>query len=42
MSTTYLLAPHGLLSLLSYKIQDHQPGGGTAYDGLDPPTPIIN
>jgi len=25
------LAPHGLLSLLSYKIQDHQPRTGPSY-----------
>ena len=30
------LAPHGLLSLLSYRTQEHQPrGDGTTKDGLD-------
>ena len=31
------LAPHGLLSLLSYRTQDHQLRGGTMPRGLDPP-----
>ena len=31
----YWLAPHGLLSLLSYRTQEHQPrGDGTTKDGL--------
>jgi hypothetical protein len=30
---TYWLVPHGLLSLLSYRTQDHQPRGGTTHDG---------
>jgi len=34
----YWPAPHGLLSLLSYRIQDHQPRDGTTYNGLGPPT----
>ena len=38
----YWLAPHGLLSLLSYITQDHLPRDGTAHSGLSPPTPIIN
>ena len=28
----------GLLSLLSYSTQDHQPRGGTIHDELDPST----
>lgn len=35
----YQLAPHGLLSLLSYMVQDHQPRGSTSYRELGPPTP---
>jgi hypothetical protein len=30
------LAPHGLLSLLSYRTQDYQPRGGTTHNGLCP------
>jgi hypothetical protein len=30
------LAPHGLLSLLSYRTQDHQLRGGTTHNGLGP------
>ena len=33
----YWFAPHGLLSLLSYRTQDHQPRDGTTYNGLGPP-----
>ena len=33
----YLLAPHGLLSLLSYRTQDHQPRDGPTHNGLGPP-----
>ena len=32
---TYCLAPRGLLSLLSYRTQDHQPRGGTTHIGLN-------
>ena len=32
----YWLAPHGLLSLLSYRTQDHQPKDGTTHNGLGP------
>lgn len=32
---------HGLLSLLSKATQDHLPRGGSAHNGLGPPTPII-
>jgi len=35
---TYWLAPPGLLSLLSYRTQDHQPRNGTTHNGLGPPT----
>lgn len=37
-----LLAPHSLLSLLSYIPQDRLLRGGTACRGLDPHTSIIN
>jgi hypothetical protein len=30
----YWLAPHGLLSLLSYRTQDHQPRNTTTHNGL--------
>ena len=36
----YLLAPHGLLSLLSYRTQDHQ-ASDTTHNGLDPPPSSI-
>ena len=32
----YWLPPHGLLSLLSYRTQDHQPGDGPTHNGLGP------
>lgn len=38
----YWLVPHSLLSLLSYKTQDHRPRGGPAHSELAPPTSIIN
>ena len=38
----YCLAPHDLLSLFSYRIQDHQPRGDTIYHGLDPSRLITN
>ena len=34
---TYWLGHHGLLNLLSYKTQDHQPRNGTTHKGLGPP-----
>ena len=34
----YWLAPHGLLSLLSYRTQDHQPRDGPTHNGQNPPT----
>ena len=37
----YWLASHGLLSLLSYRTQDHQPWDGTVPRELGPPTSII-
>jgi hypothetical protein len=37
---TGLLAPHGLLSLLSYSTQDHQPRDGTTHSGME--TTLIN
>lgn len=38
----YWLALHGLLSLFSYSVQDHQPKDGTTHNELDPSTSIIN
>jgi hypothetical protein len=38
----YWLASPGLLSLLSYRTQDHQPRDGTTHNGLGPPPLIIN
>jgi hypothetical protein len=35
----YWLAPHGLLSWLSYRTQDHQPRDGTTHNGLGPLIP---
>jgi len=32
----YWLVSHGLLSLLSYRIQDHKPRDGAAHSGLSP------
>jgi hypothetical protein len=40
--TAYWLAPHGLLSLLSYRTKDHQPRDGTTHNELDPPPLIAN
>jgi hypothetical protein len=40
--TAYWLAHHGLLNLLSYRTQDHQPRDGTTYNGLGPPPLITN
>lgn len=34
----YWIVRHGLLSLLSYIMQDHLPSGGTAHLELGPPT----
>jgi len=39
---TYWLASPGLLSLLSYRTQDHQPRDGTTHNGLGPPTLITS
>jgi hypothetical protein len=38
----YLFATPGLLSLLSYRTQDHQPRDGTTHNGLDLPPLITN
>jgi len=38
----YWLAPHGLLSLLSCRTQDHQPRDGCTHSGLGPPPLITN
>jgi hypothetical protein len=37
----YWLTPHTMLSLLSYRTQDHQPGNKT-HSGLGPPQSITN
>lgn len=39
---SYWLASPDLLSLLSYRTQDHQPRDGSAHNGLDPPTLITS
>ena len=36
------LAPHALLSLLSYRTQDHQPREGATHNELSPPPLITN
>ena len=36
------LGPHGLLSLLSYRTQDHQPRDGTTHDALGLPHRLVN
>jgi len=36
----YWLAYHGLLSLLSYRTQDHQPRSDYTHSGVDSPIPI--
>lgn len=36
------LDPLGLVSLLSYTVQDNQPQGGTAHSDLGPPTSKLN
>jgi hypothetical protein len=38
----YWLASPGLLSLLSYRTQDHQPRDGTTHHGLGPPILVTN
>lgn len=42
MSDVTDLFPYGLLSFLSYRIQNYQPRGGTTYYGLGPPQLITN
>lgn len=37
-----LTCHHGLLSQLSYTIQDHLSRGGNNHNGLDPPVSVIN
>jgi len=39
---SYRFASPGLLNLLSYRTQDHQPRDGTTHNGLGPPTLITN
>ena len=41
-SAAYWLAPSGLLSLLSYRTQDHQPRDGTTHNELGSPPSITN
>jgi hypothetical protein len=38
----YWLASHGLLNLLLYRTQDHQPSDGPTHSGLDPLLSIIS
>jgi hypothetical protein len=38
----YSLALHGLLSLLSYRLLDHQSRDGITHNGLGPPLSITN
>lgn len=38
----FWLGPHSLLSLLSYRTQDHQLRNGTSHNGLGPPPSMIN
>jgi hypothetical protein len=38
----YWFAPHGLLSLLSYRVQDHQPRDGTTHSGMSTPSSTTN
>ena len=38
----YWLAPHGLLSLLSYRTQDHQPKDGSTQNGVGSLLSITN
>ena len=38
----YWLAPHGLLSFLSYRTQDYQPRDGITHRGLGPPLSTTN
>ena len=42
VGTTYWLVPQDLLSLPSYRTQDHQPRGGTTHNGLGPLPPSTN
>jgi hypothetical protein len=41
-SAVYWLAPQGLLSLLSYRTEEHQPRGDITHNGQDPPPLITN
>jgi hypothetical protein len=36
------LTPHGLLSLLFYRTQDHKPRDDSTHSGLGPPPSITN
>lgn len=36
-----LASSHGLLHLLSSRLQDHQSWGGTAHSGLDSPISLV-
>ena len=38
----YWLAPRGLLNLLSYRTQDHQPRDRTTHNGLGSPTSVTD
>ena len=39
--TACWLPPHGLLSLITYRTQDHLPRDGTTHGGLDPPPLLL-
>ncbi|EGW08526.1 hypothetical protein I79_016318 [Cricetulus griseus] len=41
-SAAYWLAPHDLLSLLSYRTQDHLPRDGSTHNGLCPTPSTFN
>ena len=42
VGAAYWLAPYGLLSLLSYRAQDHQTRDSTTQKGLGAPSSISN
>jgi hypothetical protein len=41
-NAAYRLAPHGLLNLLSYRVQEHQPRDSTTHNRLGPPSSMNN
>lgn len=42
MEEGYLLASHGMLSLLFYRTKDYQPRDGPIYNELGPPQSVTN